>query len=607
MVAIPGYQVLEKLYESDRSLIYRAQRDLDQKPVLLKVLRQEYPSPAAVARFQMEYDILHSLDLEGVIKAYGLEIYQQSPVLVLEDFGGKSLLTWLHQRTFDLEEFLTLAIQITSILGDIHQHQIIHKDINPSNIVLNPTTRQVKLIDFGIATVLPRENPTLQNAHVLEGTLAYMSPEQTGRMNRAVDYRTDFYSLGATFYQLLCDRLLFETTDALQLVHCHIAKQPVPPHQIPEAVSNIVMKLLAKNAEDRYQSAYGIRADLQECLNQLQQNQSIQPFPLGRWDISSTLQIPQKLYGREREVERLLEVFERMTGEGERGKGEETNPNLHSPLPTLPHSALILVSGAPGIGKTTLVQELYKPMSRQQGYFIAGKYGQLQRNVPYSALIQAFGELVRELLSESEAQVADWRTKLLVALGDNAQVLIDVIPEVERIIGKQPAVVELPLGEAQNRFHFVLENFIRVFTQTIRRDGVEQIHPLVIFLDDLQWADRASLQLIQQWLTVLNDQHLLIIGAYRDNEVDAAHPLARSLQEIQQAGGLMHSIVLSPLTLVDVNCLLQDTLHCRSEKSLPLAELILQENSRQSILYYRISQLSAPEKLHSLEYQPGRN
>ncbi|MGA7936455.1 MAG: AAA family ATPase [Kovacikia sp.] len=595
MISVPDYQVFEKLYESDRSLVYRAQRVSDQTSVVLKVLRQEYPSPAAIARFQTEYDILQSLDLEGVVKAYSLESHHQSPAIVLEDFGGESLHRWLQYRPFNLETFLTLAIQITAILGEIHQHQIMHKDINPSNIVLNPKTGQVKIIDFGIATVLSQENPTLRHPSILEGTLAYMSPEQTGRMNRAMDYRTDFYSLGVTLYQLLCDRLPFEPTDAMELVHCHIARQPVPPHmvappphpedppspdahpphpinQIPEAVSQIVMKLLAKTAEDRYQSAYGIQADLQECLNQLQQTQRIEPFPLGCWDISSKFQIPQKLYGREREVAELLAAFERVVGEG-----EPCSPSLaFAPSPPC-RSELMLVSGYSGTGKTSLVKELYRSLSRQRGYLIAGKYEQLQRSTPYFALIQAFQELVRQLLTEDEQQLAYWQEKLLAALGGNGQVLIEVIPEIELIIGQQPGVPELPPAESQNRFNLIFENFVRAFTQPLEATNRESTHPLILFLDDLQWADGASLKLIQQLMTVLDRQHLLLIGTYRENQISASHPLTQTLDEIRKAGGIVHQIELLPLGLDDINRLIQETLHCEQGRSLPLAELTLQK------------------------------
>jgi PAS domain S-box-containing protein len=593
MFKIPGYGAVEKRYESSRSLIYRAIRNSDGIPVMLKVMRQEYPSPSTIARFQLEHEILQRLNLAGVIKAYRLETYQQSHIIVLEDFGGISLQEWLRNHRFTLEAFLVFAIQITSTLGSIHQHQIIHKDINPSNILLGENA--VKLIDFGIATVLSRETPEFCNPSVLEGTLAYMSPEQTGRMNRAIDYRTDFYSLGVTFYQLLCDRLPFQATDALELVHSHLARQPIPPHQVnpavPQPVSDLVMKLLAKNAEDRYQSAHGICADLQECLNQLQHTQHIEPFPMARWDISSTFQIPQKLYGREQEVESLLVAFERVmstSSEIERSSSE-----------------LILVTGQPGIGKTRLVQELYKPITQQRGYFITGKYEQFQRDIPYFAIIQAFRGLIRQLLTESEAQINEWRQRLFAALGDNAQVVTAVIPDVALLIGQQPEVIELPPTELQNRFHLVLERFIHVFTQPSVLEGVETVHPLVIFLDDLQWADRASLQLIQQLMTTFNEQHLLVIGAYRDNEVDVTHPLVRSLNAIQQAGATVHQIALSPLRLEDLQCLIQETLYCDAEQAQPFARLILQKTDGNPFFINEFLRSLYQEKL--IYFDPQQN
>jgi len=552
MVILPGYHILEKLYESSRSLIYRAQRSLDQVPVILKVLRQEYPSPAEIARFQMEYDILSNLKIEGVIKTYGLESYPQNLAIVLEDFGAESLQSWLSHHTINLEDFLVLAIQIVTILDEVHRHHIIHKDLNPSNIVLNPITQKVKIIDFGIATILSQETPTFRSSNLLEGTLAYMSPEQTGRMNRAMDYRTDFYSLGATLYYLLCDRLPFETDKALELIHCHIARQPISPYDLIGAnktVSNIVMKLLAKNAEERYQSAWGIKADLEECLNQLRTTSAIAYFPPGRHDVSEQFYLPQKLYGREAEISTLLATFERVATSGT--------------------SEMLLLSGYPGIGKTSLVQELYQQMTHHRGYFITGKYDQLQRNVPYSGLIQAFQTLIQQLLTESESQIQAWQQRLLAALGDNGQVMIDVIPEVEFIIGQQPSSsLELPPTESQHRFLWVFERFIHAFTQ--------DFHPLVIFLDDLQWVDCASVHLIQQWITASNCRYLLLIGAYRDNEVTAVHPLLQQLDDIRLRG-TVHQIALSPLKKADVDAMLQDILQCEPEQSLPLADLILQK------------------------------
>jgi serine/threonine protein kinase len=301
VIALPGYKILTQIYESANTLVYRGIRKQDNKPIILKLHKEEYPTPSELARYRQEYEITRNLNLDGIVKAYSLEKYQRTLVIIFEDFGGDSLATRMKKQKFMLKEFLSIAIKITEALGEIHAANIIHKDIKPSNIFFNPENRKVKIIDFGISTVLTRENPTIKNPNVLEGTLAYMSPEQTGRMNRSLDYRTDFYSLGATFYELLTHQLPFDTTDVMELVHSHIARQPVPPHpinlEIPKVLSDIVMKLLAKTAEERYQSAWGLKADLQECLFQLQNQGQITEFPLGRHDISDKFQIPQKLYG----------------------------------------------------------------------------------------------------------------------------------------------------------------------------------------------------------------------------------------------------------------------------------------------------------------------
>ncbi|MBD0345071.1 MAG: AAA family ATPase, partial [Coleofasciculus sp. Co-bin14] len=435
MIRLPGIKVLTQIYESANSLVYRGLREQDNQPVILKRLQGDYPLPTELIRCQQEYDIIRHLNregVEGIVKAYALQNYQNTLVMVLEDFGGESLKILQEKQPFTLSQFLLLVIQITEILSKVHHLNIIHKDINPSNIVFNPQTGQVKLIDFGISTVLSRENPSLKNPNVLEGTLAYMSPEQTGRMNRSLDYRSDFYSIGVTFYELLAKQLPFETTDALELVHCHIAKQPVPPQEvnpeIPKAVSEIVMKLLAKTAEERYQSAWGIKADLEECLNQFQKSGKIAEFPLGSQDISDKFQIPQKLYGREQDVETLLAAFERVAGRRDiKALSREEEENIPpSPLPGVSTSSfstprspteMMLVAGYCGIGKSALVHEIYKPITQNYGYFISGKFDQFQRHIPYSAVIQAFRELVQQLLTESEEQLQQWRETLLTALG----------------------------------------------------------------------------------------------------------------------------------------------------------------------------------------------
>ncbi|MEQ9484223.1 AAA family ATPase [Coleofasciculus sp. F4-SAH-05] len=547
---ILDYQVRETVYESANSLIYRAYCKLENHGVMLKMLKQAYQSPTRIAKLQREYEITKSLNISGIVNVYDLSIDQNRWVMVVEDFGGESLAKLNLNGQLALEQFLTLAINIVEILGQVHENNIIHKDINPSNIVWNRSTGEIKLIDFGISIQLARENTTFRNPDGLEGTLAYISPEQTGRMNRAIDYRTDFYSLGITFYELLTGQLPFWSQDVLELLHCHIAKQPVPPHELrPELstpISDIVLKLMAKNAEDRYQSAHGLKADLQECLQQWQASNQIAHFLLSQQDISNQFRTCQKLYGRQREIDTLLASFERVS----QGTSE-----------------LMLVSGYSGIGKSALVREVYKPITQRRGYFITGKFDQFQRNIPYASLVSAFRSLICQLLTESQAQIDIWREKLIAALAPNGQVIVDVIPEVELIIGPQPSVPALGPAEAQNRFNLFFQRFIQVFTQPE--------HPLVIFLDDLQWADSASLKLIELLMTTKGSHHLLLIGAYRDNEVSGTHPLIVTLEEIKKGAAKVEQILLTPLDLTNISQLTADTLNGSPEQAKPLAQLLL--------------------------------
>ncbi len=587
---IANYLLTEKIYESANSEVYRGIRKSDRQSFILKVLKQDYPTPQELTRYRQEYEITRNLNLDGAIKAYGLEPYQRTLVIIFEDFGASSLKELINGSQLptqvegigkQIPEFIRLAIKIIETLGQIHAANIIHKDINPSNIVLNPETKEVKIIDFGLSTILTRENPVLKHPNVLEGTLAYISPEQTGRMNRSLDYRTDFYSLGVTFYELLTGQLPFVSADAMELVHCQLAKQPVPPCKLVEKngdkslftiISDIVMKLMAKTAEERYQSAWGLKADLEECLRQLETNGTIEEFTLGSQDISDKFQIPQKLYGREGEIATLLNAFERVAGGGGAGeqgnKGEEEDclpqyliENCQSKI------EMMLVAGYSGIGKSALVQEIYKPITAKRGYFIAGKFDQFQRNTPYSAIVAAFQGLIRQLLTESPTQLNQWREKLLAALGANAQVIIDVIPEVELITGKRPAVPSLGPLESQNRFNLVFGNFIRVFCA--------QEHPLVIFLDDLQWVDSATLKLIELIMSDHDTQYLFLIGAYRHQEVTSTHPLTITLEELQKQEAIINQITLAPLALDCVSQLIAETLHCDRSSVQPLAELVM--------------------------------
>jgi predicted ATPase/signal transduction histidine kinase/tRNA A-37 threonylcarbamoyl transferase component Bud32 len=583
MLKLSGYQIIDQIYESSNSLIYRGYREADKQPIILKTLRDAYPSSERIACYQREYDITHNLHFPGVVEVYACETHQQLPVLVLEDFGGSSLAQLQLAGKIELEQFLQLAISIVESLRQIHSANIIHKDINPSNIVFNADTKQVKIIDFGISTVLSRETQSFKNPNVLEGTITYISPEQTGRMNRAIDYRTDFYSLGVTFYKLLTGEVPFSGDDALALIHCHIAKQPDQfkiqnskfknKQPIPQVLCDMVMKLMAKNAEDRYQSAYGIQADLEQCLHQLQTNGKIDVFALGSQDVSDRFIIPQKLYGREPELETLLAAFDRITN----GTNE-----------------LMLVAGYSGVGKSALVNEVHKPITAKRGNFITGKYDQYQKNIPYYAISQAFDELCNQLLTESESILQQWQEKISAAVGKNGQVLIDVIPNLKLVIGEQPFVAQVGGQEAQNRFNLVFQNFIKAICQAE--------HPLILFIDDLQWADSASLKLLKIILGDRNIQNLLIVGAYRDNEVDSIHPLVMTLDEIEKEGGSVSKIHLENLTLKDVNALIAEALSCSTIFSQALTNLVCEKTQGNAFFTTEFFKSLYTETLLSFDY-----
>ncbi|MBD2455303.1 AAA family ATPase [Nostoc sp. FACHB-87] len=576
MLSLPNYTLTEELYNGSRTIVYRGYRKTDSLKVVIKFLKNPYPNYQELLSFCNQYTITKNLNSPLIIQTYSLESYQNSYVLVMEDFGGISLKQWLlQQNQASLQEFLEITISLCDALDLLYQEGIIHKDIKPSNILINPESKQVKLIDFSIATLLPRESQTLVNPNVLEGTLAYISPEQTGRMNRGIDYRTDFYSLGVTFYELLTGELPFQSNDAMELVHSHIAKMPPSlenrrltersrsersrsersrseqnpgdrREEIPKVLCDIVMKLMAKNAEDRYQSALGLKYDLEKCLRQLKETGEIENFIIGQRDLCDRFLIPDQLYGREAEIDTLLQAFTRVSQSA---------------------TEIMLVSGFSGIGKTAVVNEVHKPIVKQHGYFIKGKFDQFNRNIPFSAFVQAFRDLIGQLLTESDAQIQQWQSKILAAIGDSGQVIINVIPELEQILGKQPPVPELSGISAENRFYFIWQKFIKVFTTNE--------HPLVLFLDDLQWADIASFKLMQLLMT--DTTHLLLIGAYRDHEVSPIHPLMLTLAELEKNHTTIHQLHLLPLSQEQVNQLVADTLKCPENLAWPLSQLISQK------------------------------
>ena len=542
--------VFETLREDEELAFRRGRRRDGELPTILLVAPvSEYPVPAILERLEHEYSLREDLDSGWAVRPLTLVRREGRPMLILEDAGGEPLDRLLGQP-MELIRFLRIAVGLATTLGKLHHQGLIHKDIKPANILVDSASGAAWLTGFGIASRLPRERQSAEPPEMIAGTLAYMAPEQTGRMNRSVDSRSDLYSLGITFYEMLTGVLPFIASDPMEWVHCHIARQPVAPDQwvkeIPAPLSAIVMKLLAKTAEERYQTAAGVARDLRDCLKEWEAHRHIDPFQFGAHDVSNRLLIPEKLYGREREIDALLASFDRVVANG--------TPEL------------VLVSGYSGIGKSSVVHELHKALLPPRGLFASGKFDQYKRDVPYTTLGQAFQSLVRSLLGRSEAELAWWRDTLRAALGPNGQLIVNLIPALELVIGEQPPVPDLPPQDAQNRFQTVFRHFLGVFAR--------KEHPLALFLDDLQWVDTATLDLLDHLVTHAEVRHLLLVGAYRDNEVGPSHPLLRTLEAIGNAGAWVHEIVLAPLGVNDVGRLVSDALHCRPNRARLLAQLV---------------------------------
>src|SRR5271163_4490141 len=527
---------------------WRSGGDGERSTALVLLPASEQPSSACLDRLAHEFELRDELDGDWAVRAVEFARDGGRVRLVFEDLGGEPLERLLG-KPMDVGTFLRFSIGIAAAIGKVHQRGLVHKDIKPAHILVNSPDGKIRLLGFGLASRLPRERQAPAPPETIAGTLAYMAPEQTGRMNRSIDWRSDLYSLGVTFYQMLTGTLPFSASDPVGWVHCHIARLPVAPidrSAVPKILSDLIMKLLAKNAEERYQTAAGLEADLRRCLTEWQSQGRIDLFPLGTDDSSDRLLIPEKLYGREPEVSALLAAFDRVVAQGA--------------------TEFILVSGYSGVGKSSVVNELHKVLVPPRGLFAAGKFDQYKRDVPYATLAQAFQILVRQILVKSEAEVVKWRDTLLEALGPNGQLIVDIIPEVEFVIGKQPPVAELPSQEARGRFQLVFRRFLSAFAHPE--------HPLALFLDDLQWLDSATLELLEHLVTDPDVRHVLLIGAYRDNEVSPSHPLMRTLAAIRDAGAKTQEIVLASLGPEDVCRLIFDSLRCEGEAGDSLAQLI---------------------------------
>ncbi|HUX85296.1 MAG TPA: AAA family ATPase, partial [Chitinophagaceae bacterium] len=533
-------------YGSD-SVIVISQPSEFSKPFCQKILKEEYPLPSVLRQLDNEFEFCNRTTCDSIRKAFQRTVVENHQALVLEYIDGGNLKSVLDSGKSPFAVNLHLAAEVSSALSNIHREGIFHKRVNPFNILVEKATGKVYFIDLGLASQSDSNGPIIPETQL--EALKYISPEQTGRIDRKVDNRADLYSLGIILYQVFTGTVPFESTDPLELVYAHLAKTPLAPRdlnpEIPPVLSRIILKLLAKDAEDRYQSAYGVAQDLEQCSRMLQGDGSIGEMELGRYDFSGKFFVQPKLYGRDAETDALFRMF-RHCAEGEK--------------------LGLMVSGYSGSGKSALVGEVYKPVQESKGFFIRGKFDQIKLDTPYAAFVQAFAELMRYLLAEDEASQKSWKEKIRKALGNSGFVLTELIPGLETLIGKQPPVPDLKGQEAQNRFNYELTNFIR----TVARPE----SPLVIFLDDLQWVDTSSLNLIGVILQDREIRNLLVIGAFRSNEVDEGHPLKRKIGELRQQGISLEEIALSDLTFDNVASLMKDALRTNQENLGVLAEII---------------------------------
>ncbi len=550
MSSEPHFTLTDVLHTGPDIMVRRGVHLATGRRVVVKLPNSSAPKVRTVARLQHEHAMLSYLaDVPDVVRAVAHDSAVHGAALVLEDQGYQTLATVLAERRLSVGEALRVAIEIAGVLAAVHARGVLHKDIKPENLLVSRALERITLIDFGCATWLLQELQQMVAPEEIVGTLAYIAPEQTGRMNRVTDQRSDLYSLGVVLYEMLASALPFESEEALALIHSHIARTPVPPHEraagVPVTLSLVVMKLLAKDAEERYQSALGLQTDLEECSRQLDDRGTIAPFPLGARDRSAVLRLSQKLYGRDEAIATLLSVFER----ARQGAPE-----------------LLLVTGAAGVGKTAVVSEVHRALSQRDGFFITGKFDQLHRNTPLGPLSEAFRALIRRLLAGSTAALARWKEKLLLALGSSAKLVTDLLPELELVLGPQPSPPRADATVAQSRFVMVMQRFVRALSAPDR--------PLVIFLDDLQWADPASLRLIHAMLTDKEGAALLIVGAYRSDEVDRAHPLSLLREGLSKDSGRCEQIELPLLSKSLVNEWLGDALELDHEEVAELGDQV---------------------------------
>ena len=562
MITIPGFTIIEKVFENQNTVIYRAIADNTNHTVIIKTHRNSLPTNRQILAYRKEFEITSKLNVSGILRSYELKKIGNQYLIVFEDTKAISLKVFSSYNHITLSNLLEIFISIVNVINQIHKHNIIHKDINPSNILIHPKTQEIRIIDFGISSLYSKENIENTKVEILEGSLPYISPEQTGRMNRPLDYRSDFYSLGITFFELLAKKTPFQSEDSMDLIHSHIAKSP--PNLFSEAIiyypdkeqvirklSELILKLLAKDPENRYQSASGVAYDLEKILDHLKaDSKTLLLLEIGKNDFSGKLQIPSKLYGREKEKKILLDTFHRAAKN---------------------FSELIFIHGYTGTGKTTLVNELRKDVLKANGYFISGKYEELNRNIPYTGFLMAARDFIRQILLGKAEEIEIWKDKILNNLGQNAKLIINEIPEVEIITGKMEDIEELDDQESNNRFHLALKNFIQLFQ--------DPSHPILIFLDNLQWADSSSLKLLEYFTLQMQTKHILLVCSYQNTEANLYYTVKIFIQEVKEKYSQVQDIKINNLKIEDINNLVSDTINYPQEKCLELSDLIYQKTS----------------------------
>ncbi|MBC7474222.1 MAG: AAA family ATPase [Candidatus Sericytochromatia bacterium] len=551
MITLNGYKILEKLNEGKTSIVYRGV-DQENKRYILKVLKTEVTNHEEISKLNLEYQIINNFNSEFIIRTYGIKNSYGNVFLVLEDFNGVALSSYIKQTNFDLKTFLEIAIKITSAITEIHNHKIIHEDIKPHNILFNNETKEIKIIDFGCASFSNSTNNNSFVENMDKGTINYISPEQTGRMKQIVDFGTDFYSLGITFYEILTGLLPFNSEDPLKLIHLHIAKKPDFPDKInfniPKVISKIVMKLLKKNRDERYKNGTGLKADLEICLERLTNYGKIDNFKLGNYDYLEVFNIPKKIYGREKEVSSIMHSFEHIS----RGNCE-----------------LVTISGAYGIGKSSLVDYVQEQILKNKCYFVSGKFDKLKTNTPYYSIIEALKNLIRGLLIENKENIDKLNEKIVNELGTNIQLIVDIIPELELIVGKKSIIPEINNKDSNNRFNIIFQKFIGIFATKDR--------PLIIRLDDVHWADPASIEIIKNILLENNTNYLLVIATYRINQSDIEKYISNAFDQLKRSNLTINIINLNSLSIFDINNLLEDIFAQKNEKVDLLAKIVYQK------------------------------